>query len=210
MKPGSPGATSTSTRTGRPSRPWSVAARTLASMGRTVAAAAHRPLSAPLIARLARVPRSRLGGRGSASPPRRSGARRRRSIARASSWNERPSGESDFVNMTGAPELRALIAPRYSLSTCRSIGRLQGALGRLRVDPRERVRAVQDELDPLALVADVAERLEDQADVLEAREVGRQHDVQVVGGVEHAEVRCRRAACRRRPRRSRRSPAGRR
>ena len=47
------------------------------------------------------------------------------SIARANSWNERPSGESAFVNITGAPELRALIAPRYSLTMRWSIVRLR-------------------------------------------------------------------------------------
>jgi hypothetical protein len=39
------------------------------------------------------------------------------STTRANSSSERPSSESAFVNMNGAPELRALIAPRYSFTT---------------------------------------------------------------------------------------------
>src|SRR4051794_38091560 len=39
------------------------------------------------------------------------------STERTNCSTDAPSGESALVNMNGAPELRALIAPRYSLTT---------------------------------------------------------------------------------------------
>ena len=48
MNPGSPGATSTSTRMNRPARPWSVADGTMASTRRTLRAGAHLAGQPPL------------------------------------------------------------------------------------------------------------------------------------------------------------------
>src|SRR3990170_7879844 len=47
------------------------------------------------------------------------------STARAKWRSDAPSGESAFVNMNGAPEFRALIAPRYSFTTWWSIVRFR-------------------------------------------------------------------------------------
>ena len=67
-------------------------------------------------------------------------------------------------------------------------GPLQRAFGVLDADPGERVGAVEDELELRLLVAQVADRLEDQADVLEAGEVRRHHDEQDLGVLDDPEV----------------------
>ena len=106
VKPGSPGATSTSTRTGRPSRPWSVAARTLASMGGTVAGRAHLPITRHLSA---------------AGQPARVGLRRPARRASATVAGRRP-GDARVSGREPAPVRRP---PRWR-PTCRSRGRCRG------------------------------------------------------------------------------------
>ena len=127
VKPGRPGATSTSTRMTRPSRPTRVAESRVASTPPTLAAgrspADHRPCTA-LIAARRRAGRGRSG----LAPEQRRRRRSRRgalSTTRANSSIERPSSESAFVNMNGAPEFSALIAPRYSLTIWWSIVRFR-------------------------------------------------------------------------------------
>src|ERR1035437_1316115 len=65
---------------------------------------------------------------------------------------------------------------------------LQSALGVLHVDSRERVRTVEDQPDLVLRVAEVADGLEDETDVLQARQIGRHHDEDEVGDVHDTEV----------------------
>ena len=93
VNPGRPGATSTSTRMNRPSRPWSVADGTIASTPRTLRAGAHPPVTARLTRRLTqgdirrRRPNARDGrlrARPACRPPGRNGAATRRAPSRPS------------------------------------------------------------------------------------------------------------------------------
>ena len=65
---------------------------------------------------------------------------------------------------------------------------LERALGVLDVDPGEGVRAVEHELDLARRIAEVVHGLEDEPDVLEARQVGGHHHEDRLGDLEHAEV----------------------
>ena len=138
-----------------------------------------------------------IGGRSPRTYPpdtRRSAGADRRSLGRGRDLvhlageveHEAPSGESALVNMNGAPELSALIAPRYSFTIWWSIVRLRAPSAFLTLMPGERVRAVEDELDLAGRVAQVVHRLEDEPHVLEARQVGGHDHEHDLGRLEHA------------------------
>ena len=84
----------------------------------TLSVAAHRPLTRPCTADHRPAPAGISSGR---EPTRLTGRRLVDDPGEVSS--DRPRSESAFVNMNGAPEFRALIAPRYSFTTWWSIVR---------------------------------------------------------------------------------------
>src|ERR1019366_1773999 len=65
---------------------------------------------------------------------------------------------------------------------------LERALGVLHADPGERIRAVQDEVNLARLHPEVADRLEHEPDVLQARQVSRHHHEELVRVVQDLEV----------------------
>jgi len=115
--------------------PWSVADGTMASTSRRLRGGPHlgvNPASSRAYRGLGPLPRhpprSDRGTRKLAprspgcTPSQRAGTVAATAAAGLSTdlanWSsEPPSGESALVNMNGAPEFRALIAPRYSFTT---------------------------------------------------------------------------------------------
>ena len=90
--------------------------------------------------------------------------------------------------MNGAPEFRALIAPRYSFTIWWSIVRLRAPSAFLTLMPVKAFERLRTSWTFDCLVAQVADRLEHEAHVLEARQVrGHDHEDRF-GLVEDAEV----------------------
>src|SRR4051794_4189162 len=194
VNPGSPGATSTSTRISRPSSPWSVAdgtmANTRAAYGRTLtrqSTVAHPSLIRRVLRCAAWFPKLP-----------RSGAQ----LPSGSDGHDLGGRLVDALRELheGRPERRIRLREHERRARIESADRApvlihhlvlddppQGTLRILHADPRECVRTVQDELD-LVRVTEVAHGLEDHSNVLEARQVGRHHDEDHFGRLEHPEV----------------------
>ena len=90
--------------------------------------------------------------------------------------------------MNGAPLFSALIAPRYSLTTWWSIVRLRAPSAFLTLMPVKALERLRTSWTLLACVAQVADRLEHEPDVLQARQVGGHDHEHRVGDLEDAEV----------------------
>ena len=197
VNPGSPGATSTSTRMTRPSRPTIVEERRVASTPPTLPSG-----RSPRLHRspLTRRPDRRRRARGVAERPRQRDSEPRERRARRGRRGRpcRPSGrsraatapssESAFVNMNGAPEFRALIAPRYSLTIWWSMFRFSAPSAFFTLMPVNAFERLRTSWTFAGLVAEMADRLEHEPDVLQARQVGGHHDEHRVGRLEDAEV----------------------
>src|SRR5207244_2524023 len=178
-KPGSPGATSTSTRMILPSRPCNVAERTVAS----TPGAYRRALTSPLSGSDGRD-LSAAGGRGEL------GRRGGRDLVDAARELEKRSPEQRVG--LGEHERRARVqrADRAAVFVDDLVvdRPLERALRVLDVDARERVRTVEDEVHLGLLVPEVSDRLQHEADVLEAGEVRRHDHENRVGCVQDAQV----------------------
>ena len=157
VNPGSPGATSTSTRISRPSRPWSVAdgtmANTRAAYGRTLtrqSTVAHPSL----IRRVPEAPRAspsylvralscRVAVTGATSA---AGL----SMLFANCTSDVPSAELDFENTNGEPVVEGADRAPVLIHDLVLDDPPQRTLGILHADAGECVRTVQDELDLVA------------------------------------------------------------